>query len=422
MNAMSNSLIPAVLAAAGSLVLSVAATQAGDWSAWRGPLGKGIAEAGQQPPVEWSETTNVVWKTPVPGRGHSSPTIHGDRIYLATADEQQQQQKLVAFERGTGRQVWITTLSSGGFPKTHPKNTHATCTVACDGERLFVTFHHHDRLTLHAVDVDGGPLWQQDIGPYNPKKYEYGYAPSPTLYEDLVIVVADVEHGGYLSGYDRATGRRVWQQDRYDNYSFSSPIVASVAGRDQLLLCGCEYVTSYDPATGKPLWSVKGTTYATCGTVVWDGDIVYASGGFPGAETLAVRVTPDGAGEVLWRNRQRCYEQSLLAHGGYLYAVTDQGIAYCWRGEDGEEMWRERLSGPISSSPILSGETIYSTNERGATYVFKTSPEKFALLAENQLGEEGFATLAIVDSRIYYRTATGTGEERQEFLYCLGEK
>jgi outer membrane protein assembly factor BamB len=407
---------------ASCLLLPAAECRAGDWSWWRGPNRNGIAEAGQQPPVQWSETRNVLWKAPIPGRGHASPTVHGDRIYLATADEQRQQQGLIALDRGTGEQAWITPLSSGGFPKTHPKNTHATCTVACDGERLFVTFHHHDKLTLHAVSLEGIQLWQQDVGPFNPKKYEYGYAPSPTLYEDLVIVVADVEHGGYLAAYDRASGRRVWRQDRYDNYSFSSPIVANVAGRDQLLLCGCEYVSAYEPATGKPLWSVKGTTYATCGTVVWDGDTVYASGGFPGSETLAVKVTPRGTAEVLWRNQQRCYEQSLLAHDGYLYAVTDQGIAYCWRGSDGEQMWRERLSGPISSSPILAGDTIYATNEKGTTYVFKSNPERFESVAANKLGDEGFATMSIVDSRIYYRTATGTGDERQEFLYCLGRK
>jgi outer membrane protein assembly factor BamB len=420
---MSNSRLLTVAVLSGCLaMLTAAQSPAGDWSWWRGPNHNGIAADGQQPPVEWSQTQNVLWKTPVPGRGHSSPTVHGDRIYLATADEQRQVQGLIAFDRGTGKQAWITKLSEGGFPRTHAKNTHATCTVACDGERLFVTFHHHNKLTLHAVSLEGKELWQQEVGPYNPQKYEYGYAPSPTLYEDLVIVAADVDQGGYLSAYDRASGRRVWRQDRFENYSFSSPIVARVAGRDQLLLSGCQFVSSYDPANGQPLWSVKGTTYATCGTMVWDGDIVYASGGFPDAETLAIKVSPDGSTEVLWRNRQKCYEQSMLAHDGYLYAVTDQGIAYCWRGGDGEEMWRERLSGSVSSSPILAGDTIYATNEKGTTYVFKANPERFESVAVNQLGDEGFATMAIVDGRIYYRTASGTGGQRKETLYCLGEK
>jgi outer membrane protein assembly factor BamB len=419
---MSNSRIPAVAIIVCCVSFAAVRTQAGDWSWWRGPNHNGVAAAGQKPPVEWSAAKNVLWKTTVPGRGHSSPTVHGNRIYLATADEQRQEQGLVAFDRATGKQVWINKLSNGGFPKTHAKNTHATCTVACDGERLFVTFHHHNKLTLHAVSLDGIPLWQEEVGPYHPQMYEYGYAPSPTLYNDLVIIAADVDQGGYLSAYDRATGRRVWRQDRFENYSFSSPIVANVAGRDQLLLSGCQFVASYDPATGKPLWQVKGTTYATCGTVVWDGDIVFASGGYPDAETLAVKA--DGSGKVLWRNRQKCYEQSMLAHEGYVYCVTDQGIAFCWRASDGEEMWKERLSGPISSSPVLAGNTIYATNEKGTTYVFKANPQQFESVAVNQLGDEGFATMSIVDSRIYYRTASGSGSggERKETLYCLGAK
>lgn len=395
-------------------------TQAADWSWWRGPNHNGVADGSQQPPVEWSETRNVLWKTPVPGRGHSSPTVHRDRIYLSTADEQQEVQGLIAFDRETGEQAWITKLSSGGFPKTHAKNTHATSTVACDGERLFVAFHHHRKVTLHAVDLDGKEVWSKEVGPYNPLKYEYGYAPSPVLYGETVIVAADVDQGGYLVAYDRATGNEVWRQQRFSQYSFSSPVIANAAGRDQLLLSGCEVVAAYDPASGSPLWSVKGTTNATCGTMVWDGDVVFASGGYPDAETLAVKA--DGSGEVLWRNREKCYEQSMLAHDGYLYAFTDKGIAFCWRGADGEEMWKERLGGPVSSSPVLVGENIYATNEKGTTFVFKANPQKFERVATNRLGDEGFATMAIVDGRIYYRTASSAGRQRQEFLYCLGSQ
>jgi hypothetical protein len=377
-----------------------------------------VAVPGQQVPKEWSSTQNVLWRVDVPGRGHSSPTVVGDRILLATADEATQTQGVVCFSRVDGRQLWLTPLSRGGFPKTHPKNTHATPTVACDGDRLFVTFHHHARLTFHCLDLEGREVWSRELGGYDPRKYEYGYAPSPLIYGHTVIVAADVDDGGFLVACDRETGKEIWRTARPQGYSFSSPVVAHVAGREQLLISGINQVAAYDPRTGKQLWTTPGTTAATCGTMVWDGDLVFASGGYPKAETICVRA--DGSGTVVWTNNQKCYEQSMLATGGYLYAVTDQGVAYCWRGSDGHEMWKERLQGPVSSSPVLVGDTIFATNESGTTFVFKANPERFEGVARNQLENEGFATMAVCGNRIYIRTATGNGANRRESLYCIG--
>jgi hypothetical protein len=392
---------------------------ADDWPWWRGPNFNGIAADGQNVPTEWSTTQNVLWKVPVPGRGHASPTIVGDRIFLTTADESTQQQGIVCLSRKNGSQLWLSPLSRGGFPQTHAKNTHATPTVACDGDRLFVALHHHNKLSLHCLDLDGKEVWKKDLGAYHPQKYEYGYAPSPLIYKDAVIVAADVESGGFLIAFDRASGKQNWRTSRPQSYSFSSPVVAHVAGKDQLLISGCDAVASYDPANGKLGWVVPGTTMATCGTMVWDGDLVFASGGYPKSETLCVK--GDGSKQVLWRNGQKCYEQSMLAKDGYVYAVTDQGIAICWRGSDGQEMWKERLQGPVSSSPILVGDVIYSTNEAGTTYVFKASPQRYEGIAQNQLENEGFATMSVCGNRIYIRAATGSGPQRRETLYCIGK-
>jgi outer membrane protein assembly factor BamB len=390
-----------------------------DWPWWRGPSFNGVAAAGQTVPTEWSSTQNVLWKVPVPGRGHASPTVVGDRIFLTTADEQTQTQGVICLSRKDGARLWLTPLSQGGFPTTHAKNTHATPTVACDGERLFVTFHHHAKLSLHCLDLDGKELWKRELGAYNPQRFEYGYAPSPLIYQDFVIVAADVDQGGFLTAFQRDGGQRAWRTDRPAGYSFSSPIVANVAGRDQLLISGISNVASYNPKDGKLLWVTPGTTAATCGTMVWDGDLVIASGGFPKAETICIKA--DGSKQVMWRNNEKCYEQSLLATGGYVYAVTDQGIGYCWRAADGKEMWKQRLGGKVSSSPILVGDTIYSTNETGATYVFKANPQRYEAVAMNQLENEGFATMSVCGNRIYIRTATGNGPQRQESLYCIGQ-
>ena len=389
-----------------------------DWPWWRGPQRNGIAVGAA--PVEFGDAKNVVWKTEVPGRGHSSPTIVKNRIYLATADEKAQIHSIVSFDRATGKLLGKVDLSSGGFPaRNHAKNTEATPTIVSDGERLFVTYYHHEQIELFALDLNGKTLWKKFAGSFNPKRYEYGYAPSPLIYQGTVIVSAEYEGGSFLVAYERATGNEAWRTERPRNISFSSPVVGFVAGKDQLLISGGDEVSSYDPTSGKKLWGVPGTAAATCGTLVWEWDTVFASGGYPKSETLAVKA--DGSGQVLWRNNQKCYEQSMLATGGHLYALTGQGILFCWNGTDGTEKWKQRLKGPVSSSPVLAGGHIYWANEAGTHYVFKPNPEKLEMVAENQLGSESFASPAIVGGQIFHRTATRAGGKRQEWLYCLGK-
>ena len=392
-----------------------------DWPWWRGPSRNGVAASTATPPTKWSNTQNVVWKSPVSGRGHSSPIVVGDKVFLETADEAKKVQSVIAFDRKTGKQLWKTDISTGGFVrKNHPKNTEASPTLACDGERLFASFFHHETIQATALDLNGKKLWQETVGSFNPRTLEYGYAPSPTLYRETVIISVEYDGESAITALNSQTGKQVWRTKRQSMITFSTPVVAHVAGKDQLLLSGAMQVASYDPANGKPLWSTPGTTAATCGTMVWDGDIVFASGGYPKPETIAVKA--DGSGTVLWTNNQKCYEQSMLAHDGYVYGLTDGGILFCWRGSDGKEMWKERLKGPVSSSPVLAGGNIYQANEDGTCYVFKPNPEKFDPVAENQLGDEAFPSPAVVGNQIFIRTATGKGGSRREVLYCLSKK
>lgn len=396
------------------------ADPAEDWPGWRGPTGNGIAAEGQTPPTQWSNSQNVLWKVAVQGRGHSSPIVVEGKVILTTAEEQRQIQAVICYDRQTGEGLWQTVLNRGGFPRRiHDKNTHATPTPAWDGERVFVSFYQNDQIQLAALDLQGNILWQKSAGGFRPRAYQYGYAASPIVHDSLVIVSSEFEGGGFIAAFDRATGDEVWRRQRPDQISYSTPIVAEVAGRKQLLLSGSLMVASYDPDTGEPLWSQQGVADVTCGTVVWDGDIVFASGGYPQSETLAIKA--DGSGQVLWRNRQKCYEQSMIAHEGDLYAVTDAGVAFCWKGDTGEEMWSERLAGPISASPVLANGNIYATNERGKTFVFRADPNEFQLVASNQLGDEGFASPVICGGQIFLRVAENASGRRQEVLYCIGE-
>ena len=396
---------------------TITQTHAGDWAQWRGPNGNNIAPAGERIPVEWSSTKNVLWKVNVPGRGHASPTVVGDLIVLSSAEEPSQRQGVFAFDRRTGKQVWGEVVSTGGFPKIHPKNTHASATTCSDGRLIFATFCHHQTIEAFAFDLSGKLQWKQTVGGFRPRQYEYGYAASPTLYNGTLIVSGDTDTVAWLKALDTKTGRIVWEQERPRKLNWASPIIATVSGKEQLFLSGCEMMAAYDPGSGKPLWSTPCLTMATCGTAVWDEDTVYASGGYPKPETVAVKA--DGSGRILWRNRVKCYEQSMLLHNGYLYGFSDTGVMYCWEAKTGREMWKERLQGPVSASPLLVGDTIYASNERGVTFVFKANPQRFTPVAKNQLGRESFASPTVADNVLFLRVTEGG---RQEVLYAISDQ
>ena len=388
-----------------------------DWPWWRGPSRNGVG-TDTPVPTKLSDQDNLVWKTPVPDRGHSSPIVVGKRVFLTTANEKAKTHFVLAFDRGTGSPLWKKQVNSGGFPeKNHPKNTEASSTVASDGERVFATFYHHDKVVAVALDFEGNLLWEHDVCRFRPKTYEYGYAPSPVIYEGTVIIAAEYDGDSFITALDRKTGKQTWQTKRPTMISFSTPVIAHVAGKDQMMISGAQKVSSYSPVNGKPLWSATGTTLATCGTMVWDGDVVIASGGYPKAETIAIK--GDGSEKVLWSNNQKCYEQSLLAHNGFVYALTDNGILFCWRASDGKEMWRERLKGPVSASPVLAGGHIYWANELGTIYVFRPTSERFELVAENHVGTDSFPSPAICGGQIFLRVGQGTGADRQEWLYSF---
>lgn len=393
---------------------------AADWLGWRGPAGNGIAADGEAPPTRWTETENIVWKIPVPGRGHSAPIALGELIILTTADEASQVQSVLAYDRKTGAERWRRDVHTGQFvTEIHRKNSQATPSPCSDGERIYAVFHNGGRIHLTALDTRGTVLWTRDTGPYL-CRYGYGYAPSPVIAGQYVIVSSEFEKEGFLAAFDRITGEERWRTPRNGTTSYSTPALAKAAGREQIVITGNKRMESYDPATGRELWAIDAITLATCGTAVWEGDLVYASGGFPNKETAAVRA--DGSGTIVWKNDVKCYEQSLVVRDGFLYAIDDGGIAYCWNAATGEEKWKSRLGGPVSASPVLAGGHLYFTNERGITYVVKATPDRFETVSENTLGNEAFASPMVVDDRIYLRVAKNEGQSRQEWLYCIGQR
>lgn len=413
MNWFTHASVPRLAALVGSLALFLPLF-GGDWPAWRGPNRDGIAAPGQTPPVKWSETENIAWKTPLPGRGHSSPTVVGDRIYLATADVAKQTQRVLCLDRRDGKILWDVVVHEGNLDKGgHANTSQASSTVAWDGQRLYINFLNNKAVHTTALSPEGKILWQQTVGDFVTHQ---GFASSPVVHEGVVLVAADNKGGGTLAGLNRETGKIVWKQSRPKIPNYVSPSVLKVAGKTQMVVAGCNLISSFDPVTGTKLWEISGSTEECVVTAVTDGQRVFAGGGYPKNHTMAV--LGDGSGTVAWQNTARVYVPSMIVDDGYLYAVMDAGLAVCWKSDTGEEKWKERLGGDFYASPVRVGKRMYATNVGGVTSVFDATPEGFKLISQNTLGNEAFASPAICDNRIYLRAAT-KGEGRQEFLYCI---
>ncbi|MEM7783889.1 MAG: PQQ-binding-like beta-propeller repeat protein [Planctomycetota bacterium] len=394
-----------------------------DWARWRGPTGNGIAAKSETPPTRWSGTENVIWKSKVPGKGHASPIIVDDRIFLATSDTLQQTQSVLCYDRQTGEQKWNTEINRGGLPaRIHQKNTHASPTIATDRKHVFAVFLNNNEVSVTALNLDGEKVWQKKVGDYN-AHFPFGFGASPIVYNGMVIVTNEGRVDAAVIAYDAATGEQKYRIDRGPISSYSTPVVANVGGKEQLFLAGGRTVKSYDPNSGKENWSAPATWDVCCGTMVWDTtsgkDIVFISGGFPSRETIALDASD---GQILWTKPVKSYEQSLLAVDGYVYAHTDRGQLMCWNAKDGAEMWVTKFSNrkrlPVSVSPTLAGGNIYFTAENGETVVAELNPKAFNEVARNQLGKSAFASPAFCGNRIYTRV----GEGSQEWLYCLGKE
>ncbi|MCB1095275.1 MAG: PQQ-binding-like beta-propeller repeat protein [Verrucomicrobiae bacterium] len=400
------------------LQIPVPDARADDWPWWRGPDRNGIAKADQMPPVKFSAKESVKWVTPIPGRGHGSAILVGDNVILQAADEITQTQSVICLDRKSGKPKWTKEVHRGGFPKTNSKASHASSTPACDGERVFVNFVNGDSAYTTALNLqDGEQVWQKKISGY---VVHQGYGSSPAIYQSLVIVSADNKSGGAVCAFNRTDGNEVWRVERPKTANYPSPIILNVGGKDQVFMTGCELVSSIDPLTGEKLWEMEGATTECVTSTVTDGERIFTSGGYPKNHVAAIAA--DGSKKVVWENISRVYVPSMLVKDGYLYAIMDGGVVVCWNSATGERMWKERLGGTFSSSPVMVGDRFYAASETGEFFVFKADDKNFELLATNQLGNEVMATPTICDGQIFARVAVRSegGNERQEFLYCIG--
>lgn len=393
---------------------------AADWPHWRGPDGNGIVAGNPLPPIEWEVTSNhnIAWKAAVPGRGHSSPIVCKDRVVVTTAEEDRELQSVLCFDRATGDLLWRTDVHRGGLDKKGNKKTsQASSTAAFDGERFIVNFLNRGAVYTTALDWDGKQLWQTKVSDFATHQ---GFGSSPAIDGTLAFITTDSRGGGLVAGLDRSTGKIVWQVERPQKANYASAVTLVAAGRKQLLVQGCDLISSFEPTTGQKLWEIEGATTECVTTMVTDGKHVFASGGYPRKHVQAVLA--DGSGKTVWESDIQVYVPSMIVHGGHLYAVQDSGVATCWKCDTGEEVWKKRLGGTFSASLVMAGENIYCINESGETFIFKAQPSGFEQVAANKIGEEVFATPAIAGTDILIRVAEFPGDQRQEMLYCIRAK
>ncbi|HUG52116.1 MAG TPA: PQQ-binding-like beta-propeller repeat protein [Vicinamibacteria bacterium] len=378
------------------------------WPRWRGPSGQGLA-TGTGYPDSWSSTENVRWRTPVPGRGHSSPIVWKDQVFLTTSYDEDGRPAILAFRRDDGKLLWQAFGPDTTAEKLHRKNSPASATPVTDGRRVYAFFGNRGLL---AVGLDGKRLWHRSLGTF--ANY-HGTAGSPLLYKDRLILFQDHKgtEGGsaFIAAFDAATGRTLWRTERQGTVGWGTPVAVSLGTRDEIVVNGQHHVIAYDPDTGRERWRCAGSTSEVIPTPVVGHGLVFCSSGRAGP-TLAIR--PGGSGDVtdthlVWKaSKGSPFVPSPLLYGDYLYMVNDMAsVATCYRAATGEVVWQGRLGEArregFSASPVAAEGKVFFTNDSGETFVLRAGPE-LDVLRVNSLGAPVLASPALVDGRFYFRT------------------
>jgi outer membrane protein assembly factor BamB len=414
-----------VLAALAVVSTAGSAAQGEDWPCFRGPGRQGISQE-KGVPVQWSTTSNIRWKTAIPGEGWSSPIVSGDRVFVTTALDEGKSLHLICLDRASGKIAWDKEIVLQKAGHKSSQNSYATSTPATDGKRVYVVACDGRIL---GVSTDGIVEWvNSDFDYYS----EHGLAISPVLYEDLVIVCFDWSSPGpdtkvgwqvawdkaVILAVDKDTGKVRWKGSRGDSrIAHVVPQVAAVDGQDQLVSGAGNVVQGFDLKTGERLWTVSSPGEGVVPSVVVGDSMAFTASGFGDSRVCAVRLG-GGKGDVtkthtVWESREDVPKMSSMLYvSPHLYLVTETGVAKCMKGATGEVLWRERLRGPFSASPVWADGKIYFLSEKGATTVVEEGPQ-FKVIATNELGEKCCASPAVSQGHLFIRT--------EKTLYCIGQ-
>ena len=402
---------PARLLLAALLLAAPLFAHADDvWPRWRGPRQDG--HYGAALPQKWS-AENIVWKTALPGIGQSSPVTWGDRIFLTAYLDKGAERLVLGLDRKTGEIVWKQSAWKGTPEPVHNMNGWASPTCATDGEVVLAFFGRGGG--MHAYSPDGKHLWSKNLGNF---ESPWGVASCPILVDDLVIQNCDADKDAFLVALNKRTGEEVWRTKRRDHRGWSTPIVITTGGKQELVVNGHAGVQGYDPKTGADLWFCKSFNGRGEPTVTPAGDLLCVVNGLSG-DFYSVR--PGGSGDVTethmaWHTPRKGGRDcpSPIVVGNFIIVCDMSGIATCYGAEDGRIHWKERIPGKYSASPIAAGGLVYFVNENGKTVVIEPGPA-LKVVAENDLpaaADEIFrASLTPDNGRLLIRSTS--------VLYCV---
>ena len=422
-------------------IVAGAGLVAQQWAQFRGPQGSGVADD-QHPPVSWNVESGrgVVWKTPIPGLGHSSPVVWGDRLFLTSAissdpktvfepvlkgeqdfrtDTARHQWRVYALDRATGKIVWDR-LACEGVPKIprHPHNSYASATPATDGRHVVVSFGSEG---LYCYGVNGDLLWKRDLGVIHAGKhdnpeYTWGTASSPILYRGMVIVLCDSLGDGYLAAFDVNSGREIWRTKREAHPSWSTPAIHEGEGQPELVANAAPFIQGYDPRNGKELWRLGPSTTNTTPTPVVGEGLIFVANGYnpikpiyavvPGSRgdlTLKEGVTRSDA--IAWSNlRDGPYIATPLLYRGTFYVLSSRGVLTAFEPRTGEQIYQQRIApGGYSASPVAADGRIYIASEEGQIFAIRAG-RAFEILATSVMNEPTMATPALAAQTLFVRT------------------
>jgi len=414
MNSMKRLLTFAMLLA-GLPVNFAMIAKAEPWPCWRGPRGDGTCIE-QNVPTNW-DGSRALWKTEIPGQGHASAIVWGDRVCTVAALRATQERLLLCLDRAGGKILWQQTVVQGPLENIHKENSYASGTPATDGERVYVTFRVGDEIVVAAHDLaDGKQLWLVRPGTH---AGEWGFSNEPVLFKDMVIVDGDSKGDSFLIALSREDGKTRWRIKRtHQGISYSAPLIRELAGRTQMIQCGDRCVTSFDPETGKQIWTVDGPSQEFVATPTYSekSGLVFISSSWPKQILLAIR--PDGSDDVTgthvaWSdNKGAPYVPSLIVAGDFLLSVNNGGTAFCYEAATGKVLWQQKL-GRHHASPVLIDGLVFFINDDGQVNVIKPGPA-FERVAQYELGESCYASPAISDGQVFLRGF--------KHLFCIGRK
>ncbi len=397
--------------------------QSNDWPEFRGPEGQGHSIA-KNVPTEWSATKNIKWRTPIAGRGWSSPVLVANRVYLTTAVAASAIEPIslraLCVDAVTGKILWDVEVfrhpPSALTKSLHEKNSYASPTPIVRNGRLYVHFGH---LGTAALELNGKVLWRQTEVKYLPV---HGNGGSPVLEGNSLIFSCDGAVNPFVIALDATTGAEQWRTPRdtpvRQKFSFSTPLAINVAGQRQIISPGSGFVGAYDPATGKELWRVLyDTGFSVIPRPVFAHGLLFVSSGYDRPVLFAIR--PAGAKgdatatNIVWNNKRSApHTPSVLVVGDEVYFVSDNGIATCVDAKNGSVHWVERLGGTFSASPLYADGKIYFLNEDGLATIIKPG-KTFQRIAQNDLDEATLASPAVTDGALFIRS--------QGYLWRIGK-